>query len=160
MVEPLRHRQTKGAGTDMLSLTSPRHTSTLPKPVALARRQAARFHLGLRFIGKTLAVVVLGPIGLGVVRLEKRSQCERHARRTVRVARREHEPRRVRLLGRDHCRRRAALPLFPARSGWPLRSRNTARAGDPLFASAQGALVFLYRAQRRHFGAQFRDHGL
>ena len=30
MVEPLRHRQTKGAGTDMLSLTSPRHISTLP----------------------------------------------------------------------------------------------------------------------------------
>jgi hypothetical protein len=30
MAEPLRHRQTKGAGTDMLSLTSPRHTSTLP----------------------------------------------------------------------------------------------------------------------------------
>ena len=28
--EPLRHRQTKGAETDMLSLTSPRHTSTLP----------------------------------------------------------------------------------------------------------------------------------
>ena len=30
MVEPLRHRQTKGAETDMLSLTSPRHVSTLP----------------------------------------------------------------------------------------------------------------------------------
>jgi hypothetical protein len=32
MVEPLniRHRQTKGAETDMLSLTLPRHTSTLP----------------------------------------------------------------------------------------------------------------------------------
>ena len=29
MVEPLRHRQTKGADTDMLSLTSPRHVSTL-----------------------------------------------------------------------------------------------------------------------------------
>src|SRR5208282_327014 len=28
-VEPLRHRQTKGAETDMLSLTSPRHISTL-----------------------------------------------------------------------------------------------------------------------------------
>src|SRR5580704_626249 len=28
--EPLRHRQTKGAETDMLSLTSPRHTATLP----------------------------------------------------------------------------------------------------------------------------------
>ena len=34
MVEPLRHRQTKGAGTDMLSLTSPRHISTLPTPAA------------------------------------------------------------------------------------------------------------------------------
>src|SRR5271166_4478375 len=33
MVEPLRHRQTKGAETDMLSLTSPRHISTLPTPV-------------------------------------------------------------------------------------------------------------------------------
>src|SRR5271170_3549597 len=33
MVEPLRHRQTKGAETDMLSLTSPRHTPTLPTPV-------------------------------------------------------------------------------------------------------------------------------
>jgi hypothetical protein len=28
--EPLRHRQTKGAETDMRSLTSPRHISTLP----------------------------------------------------------------------------------------------------------------------------------
>ena len=30
MVEPLRHRQTKGAATDMFYLTSPRHISTLP----------------------------------------------------------------------------------------------------------------------------------
>jgi hypothetical protein len=30
MVEPLRHRQTKGAETDMLGLTPPRHTPTLP----------------------------------------------------------------------------------------------------------------------------------
>ena len=30
MVEPLRHRQTKEAATDMLDLKSPRHTSTLP----------------------------------------------------------------------------------------------------------------------------------
>jgi hypothetical protein len=29
MVEPLRHRRTKGAETDMLSLTPPRDTSTL-----------------------------------------------------------------------------------------------------------------------------------
>src|ERR1700682_4539798 len=30
MVEPLRHRQTKGAATDMFYLTPPRHISTLP----------------------------------------------------------------------------------------------------------------------------------
>jgi hypothetical protein len=29
MAELLRHRQTKGAETDMVSLTPPRHTSTL-----------------------------------------------------------------------------------------------------------------------------------
>src|SRR5258705_9671811 len=32
MVEPLRHRQTKGAATDMFYLTPPRHISTLPWP--------------------------------------------------------------------------------------------------------------------------------
>ena len=31
MVEPLRHRQTKEAATDMFYLTPPRHISTLPK---------------------------------------------------------------------------------------------------------------------------------
>ena len=30
LVEPLRHRQTKGAATDMLGLTPPRHIPTLP----------------------------------------------------------------------------------------------------------------------------------
>ena len=30
MAEPVRHRQTKGAETDMLSLPQPRHISTLP----------------------------------------------------------------------------------------------------------------------------------
>jgi hypothetical protein len=30
MVEPIRHRQTKGAATDMFDLKPPRHTSTLP----------------------------------------------------------------------------------------------------------------------------------
>ena len=29
MVEPVRHRQTKGAATDMFYLTPPRHISTL-----------------------------------------------------------------------------------------------------------------------------------
>src|SRR4029077_3052004 len=31
MVEPLRHRQTKEAATDMYSLTRPRHIPTLPQ---------------------------------------------------------------------------------------------------------------------------------
>src|SRR6266404_1752621 len=30
MADPLRHRQTKGAATDMVDLTPPRHISTLP----------------------------------------------------------------------------------------------------------------------------------
>jgi hypothetical protein len=30
MVEPLRHRQTKEAATDMFDLQPPRHISTLP----------------------------------------------------------------------------------------------------------------------------------
>jgi hypothetical protein len=32
MVELLRHRQPKGAATDMFSLQPPRHISTLPYP--------------------------------------------------------------------------------------------------------------------------------
>jgi hypothetical protein len=34
MAEPVRHRQTKGAATDMFDLQLPRHTSTLPTPAA------------------------------------------------------------------------------------------------------------------------------
>ena len=52
----MRHRQTKGAETDMFSLQRPRHTSTLllvpggrwatviVRPVSLARRCNSRFH--------------------------------------------------------------------------------------------------------------------
>jgi hypothetical protein len=36
MVEPLRHRQTKEAATDMFDLKPPRHTSTYMRP-ALSR---------------------------------------------------------------------------------------------------------------------------
>ncbi len=43
MVEPLRHRQTKGAATDMFYLTSPRHISTLPFPDLSARNRDVRF---------------------------------------------------------------------------------------------------------------------
>ena len=41
----LRHRQTKGAETDMLSLTSPRHTPTLPTPAVDGQRSTAGFLL-------------------------------------------------------------------------------------------------------------------
>ena len=43
MAEPVRHRQTKGAATDMFDLQPPRHISTLPtadvqaKPVVVWR---------------------------------------------------------------------------------------------------------------------------
>src|SRR5712671_7855903 len=37
MADPLRHRQTKGAATDMVDLTPPRHIPTLPPAVTLGR---------------------------------------------------------------------------------------------------------------------------
>ena len=37
MAEPVRHRQTKGAATDMFDLPPPRHISTLRDPVAAGR---------------------------------------------------------------------------------------------------------------------------
>ena len=46
MVEPLRHRQTKGAETDMLDLTPPRHTSTLPSPAGGRRVARAKCVIG------------------------------------------------------------------------------------------------------------------
>jgi len=58
MVEPLRHRQTKGAATDMFGLQPLRHISTLPitdvasvrsgqtKHMEIANRKAARSNSG------------------------------------------------------------------------------------------------------------------
>src|SRR5712671_273621 len=37
MADPLRHRQTKGAATDMVDLTPPRHIPTLPSAVLRKR---------------------------------------------------------------------------------------------------------------------------
>ena len=42
MVEPLRHRQTKGAETDMPNLPPPRHIPTLPDAVARSRCREGR----------------------------------------------------------------------------------------------------------------------
>ena len=41
MVEPLRHRQTKEAATDMFNLKPPRHISTLPKTVLIAPNRSS-----------------------------------------------------------------------------------------------------------------------
>jgi hypothetical protein len=43
MVEPLRHRQTKGAVTDMFYLMPPRHISTLPDSDLSMRSREVRF---------------------------------------------------------------------------------------------------------------------
>src|ERR1700730_13851773 len=40
MADPLRHRQTKGAATDMVDLTPPRHIPTLPEPRGSIRGSA------------------------------------------------------------------------------------------------------------------------
>src|SRR5215467_2295438 len=42
MADPLRHRQTKGAATDMVDLTPPRHISTLPRPCENAQEPTRR----------------------------------------------------------------------------------------------------------------------
>src|SRR5712692_7980250 len=47
MVEPLRHRQTKEAETDMFSLQPPRHIPTLPK---VGRTQHEQMSSGLPLI--------------------------------------------------------------------------------------------------------------
>src|SRR5216684_4371558 len=43
MAEPLRHRQTKGAETDMFYLTPPRHISTLPIATEMECPRYVRF---------------------------------------------------------------------------------------------------------------------
>jgi hypothetical protein len=43
MVEPLRHRQTKEAATDMFDLQPPRHISTLPWTSLVAMRRFRRY---------------------------------------------------------------------------------------------------------------------
>ena len=47
MVEPLRHRQSKEAATDMFSLQPPRHISTLPE-ASVSCVAAIRPELGLK----------------------------------------------------------------------------------------------------------------
>ena len=46
-MEPLRHRRTKGAETDMFNLQPPRHISTLPNEPAIiaVNKEAIRVHV-------------------------------------------------------------------------------------------------------------------
>ncbi len=57
MVELLRHRQTKGAATDMFYLTPPRHISTLPFSTEMGCPHDVRFAP----ISDRIADVVGGP---------------------------------------------------------------------------------------------------
>jgi hypothetical protein len=48
MVEPVRHRQTKGTGTDMFDLQPPRHTSTLHVSEVALRPALVRYEVQTR----------------------------------------------------------------------------------------------------------------
>jgi hypothetical protein len=58
MVEPLRHRQTKEAETDMFDLQPPRHISTLPKPEITAPQNRRPLLLALQTYRPKKAIVV------------------------------------------------------------------------------------------------------
>jgi hypothetical protein len=65
MVEPLRHRQTKGAETDMPGLPPPRHIPTLPyrgdhADPALAARYRALGSMPAGTLGHALGAVARG----------------------------------------------------------------------------------------------------
>src|SRR6516225_8834982 len=63
MVAPLRHRQTKGAATDMPGLLPPRHIPTLPKTDPGAGYQASDFiHTGARPFSRN-ALIAAGAAG-------------------------------------------------------------------------------------------------
>src|ERR1700731_2826292 len=59
MADPLRHRQTKGAATDMVDLTPPRHIPTLPHRNRIRRRQCHR-EIGERAVVARYRTAVVG----------------------------------------------------------------------------------------------------
>src|SRR6202040_330656 len=59
MADPLRHRQTKGAATDMVDLTPPRHIPTLPRAVDYLDRS----HQSIWPVRHTRATVLAGADG-------------------------------------------------------------------------------------------------
>jgi len=73
MVEPLRHRQTKGAATDMFYLTPPRHISTLPKSDLTAPRRHFRSsaRTGHHHVGQSPDLGVCSPSLAGELKPSK-----------------------------------------------------------------------------------------
>ena len=63
MVEPLRHRQSKEAATDMFSLQPPRHISTLP----FATNRGATILWSLLYLGHNGHRAALAPEGSVVI---------------------------------------------------------------------------------------------
>jgi hypothetical protein len=61
MVEPLRHRQTKGAATDMPGLLPPRHIPTLPIVIVTSEKGVIVFPV--RELVETFQDKILSPIG-------------------------------------------------------------------------------------------------
>jgi len=54
MADPVRHRQTKGAATDMVDLTPPRHIPTLPIVAIHGRSQTAPWDQTERLEGRLI----------------------------------------------------------------------------------------------------------
>src|SRR6516165_5847558 len=91
MADALRHRQTKGAATDMVDLTPPRHIPTLPFPEgiehrtihgpapALERQSGTReiFHTGIKVIDLLAPLIAGGKAamfgGAGVGKRDRRA---------------------------------------------------------------------------------------
>ena len=61
MVEPLRHRQTKGAATRMLDLTPPRHIPTLPSDAGPSRAREGRLRGKGRHCNRWKQTAAMGP---------------------------------------------------------------------------------------------------
>jgi len=57
MVEPLRHRQTQGAATDMPGLLPPRHIPTLPDLAVYGRDGERRFSSAVTAVGERVEIL-------------------------------------------------------------------------------------------------------
>jgi hypothetical protein len=77
MADPLRHRQTKGAATDMVDLTPPRHIPTLP--TAADSRTIKDGPQSLRVFGRLPVTGVKGRTEAGVRKASREETAEEFA---------------------------------------------------------------------------------